>query len=345
MHPLFTSRRMLAYFGLWTIVLVGVAAAASRASATDWTRAAVALAAACLLEAFMCLSPWYMLRNRAGRSSTQIAAQILATAIAAGAFFGAVARIIDEQLDPLLPLLTGLGALLYVLSAGLHLAAISAAAAGRCRAPRQRSPLARARIRTRSPQVSTQPSLPVQQPALHQLAGHLGRRPRPRNVHPAGGLSPHQPGPRKAASPSRWAKNWHWRASYLDIERIRFGERLQVREEIDDSCHMLHGPRAPAPAARRKRRQARDRGTFRRRRDPARRRRDGPDVCSPSRTPSIPKWPAPRGAWHRPQPRASPPRGALLRRRGRSRPPPHGGIYRVELRLPCESPNTSSSRA
>ncbi len=343
MHPLFTSRRMLAYFGLWTIVLVGVAAAASRASATNWTRAAVALAAACLLEAFMCLSPWYMLRNRAGRSSTQIATQILATAIAAGAFFGAVARIIDEQLDPLLPLLTGLGALLYVLSAGLHLAAISAAqqADAERRASEARSLARESELEALKFQLNPH-FLFNSLHSIAALATQDGPRAREMCIRLSEFLRTTLTLNGRESTPL--GEELELARQYLDIERIRFGARLQVREEIDDSatCCMVpalllqplvenavkHGVAGLSEG-----------GEIR-----VAAAREGSDVTLRIENAFDPEWPAPRGA------------GLGLnhvRRRLEARysgaasldAAAVGSLYRVELRLPCESSNTSISRA
>src|ERR1035438_10524685 len=125
MHPLLNSRRALLYLGLWVLVLALSVWAIARATGLDWHRAALAMAPACGLEAFICLSPWYVLRGKA-RSMAQTGFSVLVAAAVAGVAFAGVARIVDAQLDPLLPLLTGLGALLYLLSAGLHFALISA---------------------------------------------------------------------------------------------------------------------------------------------------------------------------------------------------------------------------
>ena len=133
--------------------------------------------------------------------------------------------------------------------------------------------------------------------------------------------------------------------SYLEVEQVRFGARLQFSEDIQDILPGLRRSRAAAAAAGGKRRQARDRRTGGGRRDPpvggAPRRRS---CASPWRTGSTRTRRRPTGsawacrtsaaAWNCAMATA-----ASFEAGGRE------GVYRVELRFPCESPIASSSRA
>ena len=97
----------------------------------SWRDGAAILAPACLIFAFACLSPWALCRVRPLRladitalSITWVGAAAAAAAILAGAAW-ASARIQGRAVAHL-DLLFGIGVILYLLSAGLHYAALAA---------------------------------------------------------------------------------------------------------------------------------------------------------------------------------------------------------------------------
>ena len=158
----------------------------------------------------------------------------LESLILAGSAWGAAALSAKVRSPPL-PLLFGMGVLLYLLSVGLHYAALAAEAS---REAERREAEARTLAREaelQSLRFQTQSALPVQQPALHQRAGDGGWRAGARHVHPAGRFPAQQPGLGSAGDiPLR--DELALARSYLEVEQVRFGARLRVEAEIAETC-------------------------------------------------------------------------------------------------------------
>lgn len=342
MHPLLHSRRALLYVLLWVWILALVVWAITRATGLDWHRAALALAPACGLEAFICLSPWYMLRGKE-RPLARTGLSVLMAATVAGLLFAGAARIVDAQLDSLMPLLTGLGALLYVLSAGIHFALISASrqADAERRASEARSLARESELQALKFQLNPH-FLFNSLHSIAALATQDGVRAREMCIGLSEFLRATLTLDGRDSTPL--GEELELARRYLDIERIRFGARLQVREEIDADCAgcqvpalllqplienaVKHGVAGLAEGG-----EIHLAAT-----------RDGAGVRLRIENAFDPEWPAPRGS------------GLGLnhvRRRLQARyggaasldAVADGAVYRVELRLPCESPNISSNRA
>src|SRR5688572_15926049 len=126
MHPILASgRRLLVYLAVWIPVMVLIAVV---------TRQGVAvLAPACFIYAFVCLSPWYVCRARpfqvskaAGLAVTHIATALAGGGLLVGSTAGLAALL--QAPAPNWELLFGMGAMLYLLSVGLHYAALASEA-------------------------------------------------------------------------------------------------------------------------------------------------------------------------------------------------------------------------
>ena len=123
MHPILASgRRLLVYLAAWVPVVALMAVV---------TRQGIAvLAPACLIYAFVCLSPWYVCRARpfqvskaAGLAVTHVATALAGGGLLAGSAFGIAALL--QVPAPNWELLFGMGVMLYLLSVGLHYAALA----------------------------------------------------------------------------------------------------------------------------------------------------------------------------------------------------------------------------
>ena len=90
-----------------------------------WQNSARGLAPACLLEALLCLTPWYICRVRPMRQLDRALPPALAAAAVTGLGFAAAAGFAAPALAQLRVVLFALGALLYLLSTGLHYAALA----------------------------------------------------------------------------------------------------------------------------------------------------------------------------------------------------------------------------
>jgi hypothetical protein len=132
MHPLLASRgRILLYLAGWIPVLALLDYLMWAAGGASWVQNTAVLGPACFLFAFACLSPWPMCRVRPLRlaDAATLAVTWAAAASAASATFTgaawAMARM-EGRTAAHLDLLFGVGILLYLLSAGLHYASLAA---------------------------------------------------------------------------------------------------------------------------------------------------------------------------------------------------------------------------
>jgi len=251
MHPLLVRRRLLLLYLLaWTPIaalLIAIDWASGRM--TVWEAAAV-LTPPCLLYAFICLSPWYICRTRPlGISHVpSLAATWIVAAAAAGLVLISGAWLtasllsqfhplerVDEKLPASLPLIFGMGLLLYLLSAGLHYVAL---ASEESRQAERRAVEARALAREAELQALKMQINPhFLFNCLHSIAALAtvdGIRARDMCIRLSDflrsslGLSAHARIP--LHDELALARN------YLEVERVRFGERLRVEEQIEPAC-------------------------------------------------------------------------------------------------------------
>ena len=349
MHPILASRRrLLVYLLAWIPILALLVWVAWASGGVSWQDATAVLAPACLVYAFACLSPWYICQTRPLRLSGL--PYLLPTWGAAAAAVGLVlvgsARVavyLLERAAPQLAPLFGMGVLLYLLSAGLHYAALAveASRAAERRAAEARTLAREAELQALRAQIN--PHFLFN--SLHSIAALAtmdGARAREMCVRLSGflrgilGL-----GDRESIS---LREELAMARSYLEVEQVRFGQRLRVEEEIEPACEdcavpalllqplienaVKHGIAGLVEG-----------GSIR-----LAARRCGDAVSITVENAFDPETPAPHtmgmGLTH-------------VRRRLQVRygedaafhAGPSGGIYRVVLRLPCESPMASSSRA
>src|SRR5690348_2432528 len=121
MHPIFQRRVHLAiYLAAWTPVLAVVAYASRPSPASSWPQAAAVLSPAMLIFAFACLSAWWVCRVSPLHPSewARLAFTWTFASLCAGALLSGVAWLsagLARSSVPNLPLLTGLGTILYLL--------------------------------------------------------------------------------------------------------------------------------------------------------------------------------------------------------------------------------------
>src|SRR5438874_6202299 len=150
MHPILQRRmRLLLYLAAWIPALALLCLVARAPGDTSWLRALAAIGPACLVFAFVCLSPWYICRVQPLRLS-KVTPLVLTWSTAAmggaGILAGCAWAVPAAAALPIpnLALLTGLGAIVYLLSAGLHYAVMAAEAS---RAAEERAAEARSLAR------------------------------------------------------------------------------------------------------------------------------------------------------------------------------------------------------
>jgi signal transduction histidine kinase len=346
MHPILASRRrLLAYLLAWIPILALLVLVTGGAS---WRQAVGVLAPASLVYAFICLSPWYLCRTRPLRLSslsylllTWSAAAVVVSSIFAGSAW--LAAYLLERPAPQLAPLFGMGVLLYLLSAGLHYAALAVEAshAAERRAAEARTLAREAELQALRAQIN--PHFLFN--SLHSIAALAtidGARAREMCVRLSGFLRGTLALAGRESIPLR--EELALARGYLHVEQVRFGPRLRVEEEIEPLCEdcavpalllqplvenaVKHGIAGLVEG-----------GSIR-----LAARRSGASVSITVENAFDPETPAPHnlglGLAHV--------RRRLQVRYGEDaafQAGPSDGVYRVVLRLPCESPMASSSRA
>jgi|HubBroStandDraft_6_1064221.scaffolds.fasta_scaffold58846_2 two-component system sensor histidine kinase AlgZ len=237
MHPLFRNTAGLgAYLALWTILAASLAALMRIPGDLTWSEAMSVAVPMCLFYAFVCLTPWYLCRAfplgsaRVGRLLiNQLGAAILACALWIGlARLLAFAMDLGPQLNPAIPQLVVVGLLLYPMSVALHYALL-AVEASREAALQTRDAELRALksqinphflfncLNSISALTSTDPARAREMCVL--LSDFLRK---------TLGL-----GERESIS---WHEELELARTYLEVEQVRFGARLQVEMHVDADC-------------------------------------------------------------------------------------------------------------
>jgi hypothetical protein len=241
MHPLLESRgRILLYLAGWVPILALLDYLVWASGGASWARNTAVLAPACFLFAFACLSPWPICRVcPLGLASVAMLAVTwtAAAAAAAATFTGAawaMARI--EGLSAAhLDLLFGVGILLYLLSAGLHYAGLAAEESREAsvRVAEAHSLTREAELHALRMQIN--PHFLFN--SLHSIAALAtldGARAREMCIRLADFLRSSLGLGERDSIPLR--EELALARSYLEVEQVRFGARLQFSENIQESC-------------------------------------------------------------------------------------------------------------
>jgi two-component system sensor histidine kinase AlgZ len=251
MHPLLeSSRRMMLYLLAWIPLLALLVYVIWASGGMTWMDATAVLAPSCLVYAFACLSPWYIcgtlplgterwqsLAMTFGMAATACSLVLVGGAWLTASAIAQTARMagLEQRLHGHLALLFGMGVLLYLLSSGLHYAALAVETSRE--AERQ---AAEARTLAREAELQ---ALRVQlNPhflfnSLHSIAALAtqdGARAREMCVRLADFLRSSLGLGSRESIPLR--EELALARSYLEVEQVRFGERLRVVEEVAAEC-------------------------------------------------------------------------------------------------------------
>jgi two-component system sensor histidine kinase AlgZ len=238
MHPLLASGwRATLYFGIWALLAALMLTIYSvwYNPGFTWQEAARGLVPACLLASFLCLTPWYICRLRPMRHLSRALPPSLAAALITGVVFAVTARLASPRLVSQMPLYFGLGALLYLLSSGLHYAAI--ASMEQSEAERH---IAEARSLARESQLQAlkfQLNPHFLFNSLHSIAALTtidGARAREMCIRLSEFLRAGLGLGDRESIPLR--EELALARSYLEVERVRFGDRLHVEESVTPEC-------------------------------------------------------------------------------------------------------------
>jgi len=237
MHPIFRNTASLAvYMSLWTILAVLLGGLMRVPGDLTWSQGLSVAMPLCLFYAFVCLTPWYLCRafplGTAGVA--RLVTNHLGAAILACALWIGLARVLAFAMDltpgvsPAIPQLVVVGLLLYLLSVALHYALL-AVEASREAALQTRDAELRALKSQINPHflfncLNSISALTTTDPARARemcllLSDFL------RNTLGLG---------ERASIP--WHEELELARTYLKVEQVRFGARLQVEMQVDDAC-------------------------------------------------------------------------------------------------------------
>ena len=246
MHPLLAARaRFALYLAAWA-PLLALLAFVARTPGTAWAPTAEALLPAGLLFAFACLSPWYICRVQPLQLAevTRLAATWAPAAIFAGGLLAGSAWLAARLLSQTPPdpaRLAGVGAILYLLSAGLHYAAIASEAskAAEAREAEARSLARDAELNALRMQINPH-FLFNSLHSIAALATQDGERARDMCVRLSEFLRGSLGVGGRESIPLH--EELALTRSYLVVEQVRFGSRLRVTEAIDAGCEQCRIP-------------------------------------------------------------------------------------------------------
>lgn len=255
MHPFFaTKRRIALYLVAWLPIsglLRYVLIASGTLSLAESLAFTLPLAA---VFAFVCLSPWYLCRVLPlGTSSIQkLILNHSAAAIAAGLFWIVVAkgialglsqwhRQLDIRISRQLPMLFGIGVLLYLLAVALHYVLLSFEDTQEAeRRAQQARVLAReAELKALKAQINPH-FLFNSLNSISALTTVDGIRAREMCIRLSDFLrSTLSLGDKETIS---FAEELALAKTYLAVEQVRFGSRLRVQQQIDENCQACNVP-------------------------------------------------------------------------------------------------------
>lgn len=251
MHPLLVSGTALAlYLAGWAPLAVLLVYVLEASGNLGWEASAAIAGPACLVYAFVCLSPWYVVRLMPVRRSAaaRILLTNLAAAIAGSIILVAVARgmavllsraaafeAVDQRFRPHTPLLFGMGVLLYLLSSGLHYI-IFAAEESRAALSREMQAQVAARdaeLRVLKAQINPH-FLFNSLNSISALTALDAVRAREMCIRLSDFLrSSLRMGEREAVS---LGEELALAEAYLAVEQVRFGDRLRIEQNVESGC-------------------------------------------------------------------------------------------------------------
>jgi two-component system, LytTR family, sensor histidine kinase AlgZ len=251
MHPFLASATaLLIYLAGWAPLAVLLIYVLEASGTLGWTASAAIVLPATFIYAFVCLSPWYVVRvvplRTAGvwhvlisifSAATGGSILLVALARAMSAMLSRLAPFhdVDQRFRPHTPLLFGMGVLLYLLSAGLHyvMATAEESRAALDREMRARVVARDAELKALRAQINPH-FLFNSLNSISALAGVDAARARDMCVRLSDFLrNSLRMGERETVPLS---EELALAQSYLGVEQVRFGDRLRVEQQIEPAC-------------------------------------------------------------------------------------------------------------
>jgi two-component system, LytTR family, sensor histidine kinase AlgZ len=250
MHPLIAGRgRLSLYLLAWTPLALLVAYLLVMMGGLLWEEAVTLSVPLALFYAFICLTPWYMCRVLPldGSPALKILGNHLAAAIVAGLTWIVLAKglglalgrylfaRLNERLSTQLPLLFGIGVLLYSLSVALHYVLLSMESSKEAETREQEALTLARESELKALKAQINPHFLFNSlNSISALATVDGLRAREMCIK----LSDFLRSTLKLAEKQNilLAEELGLAKAYLEVEQIRFGARLRVEIDADRAC-------------------------------------------------------------------------------------------------------------
>jgi signal transduction histidine kinase len=250
MHPLLASKgRIALYLVVWAAIgaLLGYLLVVTGKLA--WVEACALSLPLALLYSFVCLAPWYMCRvlPLGPAQILKLIGNHVAAGVVAGLFWLVLAKLLalglsryypklNERFSPQLPLVFGIGVLLYLLSVALHyvLLSLESSREAETRAQEARTLAREAEIKALEAQINPH-FLFNSLNSIAALATVDGARAREMCIKLSDFLRSTL-GLRERSSIS-FREELALAKAYLDVEQVRFGARLHIEFATDPGCN------------------------------------------------------------------------------------------------------------
>ena len=238
MHPILArASRFILYLLAWVPVVVLMAFVLVSATRLAWPDAMAVAAPSCGVYAFVCLAAWYVCRAMplgTARALSIVLGQALAACLG-GLVFAAVASGFGRLTRPGWALIAGTGALLYLLSAGIHYAYLALAASRVAQAREFEARVLAREAELRALRAQVNPHFLFN--TLHSISALTAAEPaRAREMCIR--LSDFLRGSLRMADrdTAPLGEELEMARNYLEIEQVRFGPRLRLERQVEPGC-------------------------------------------------------------------------------------------------------------
>src|SRR5579871_3559338 len=250
MHPLLATKgRIALYLVVWAAIGALLGYLILITGKVSWEESAALALPLALFYAFVCLAPWYMCRvlPLGPAQIPKLVGNHVAAAVVAGLIWMVLAKSLalgwgryypnlNERFNPQLPLVLGIGVLLYLLSVALHyvLLSVESSKEAETRAQEARTLAREAEIKVLEAQINPH-FLFNSLNSIAALATVDGSRAREMCIKLSDFLRSTLGLREKSAISLR--EELALAKAYLDVEQVRFGARLRVEFDADPDCN------------------------------------------------------------------------------------------------------------
>jgi len=243
MHPIFFSKTRLAfYLAAWVPIGVGLAFLLARVGHLPWNHASLAAAGLALFYALVCLSPWYSCQflPLEPEAMGKLLLNHTTAAAAAAALFIGLSRLMNVPSSQM-PLLFGTGLLLYLLAVALHYVLLSFQSSQQAETREQEARVLAREAELKALKAQINPHFLFNSlNSISALATIDGQRARDMCLR----LSDFLRSTLSLAEKEMISLEQEVALvrTYLDVERVRFGERLKVEQDLTAACDQCRVP-------------------------------------------------------------------------------------------------------